>query len=409
MPSTSNRLYTNRLTGAVTTTGAAWLVDGKPGNLQTLHTMRAIIRRDLGLDGYTQDHELRRFAARVVQNYGGGGYNWQARVRAIWIYVKRQFDYIPDPSGGNENLADARETIRDGWGDCDDLTILLCTLLGMVGVSTSLRMSRYRKGIDGFEHVYAVAHVPNGDLKLDVARADARIGLEAKFKEAFTLPVIEVSEQLRGVLDFLQGGAAIGGSVAQGGVQSGIATGAAIGLNFVPVVGPILSTLVGPIMGLFNKTARNKPFSDARDEWKDAIYNQQDAIRAAVDACQITPDEGAAASQEIIKAYYAACDKNFPKAIAQSCRNFESQDTPGGAQEGAFRTREKRIREAGKDCAAKKLAAQQAATNTTTVVDPVTGALVTSAPMLGGGLNNNIILLAALIVGAPLALSALRR
>lgn len=399
-----NRLYTTRqLAGgrATSTTGAAWLVDGKPGNMQTLRTMRAIIRRDLGLDNGWQDQELRRFAAQVVQAYGGGGFSWQARVRAVWLYVTRQFDYIPDPAGGNENLADARETIRDGWGDCDDLTILIATLLGMVGVSTSLRMSRYTEGVDGFEHVYVIAHVPHGDLPLDVAHKGARLGSQVKFKDAFTLPVVEIAEQLRGVLDFLSSGAAIGGSVAQGGVKSGIATGAAIGLNFVPVVGPILSSLVGPVMSLFNKTARNKPFSDARDEWKEAIYAQQQAIREAVDNCQITPEQGVQASQEIYQAYYKACDQNFPKAIAQSCRNFENM-------EGGFKTRDQRIRDAGKDCAAKKLSAQQAATNTTPVVDPVTGALL-PAVAVSGGTNNNIILLAALIVGAPLALSALRR
>jgi hypothetical protein len=371
--------------------------------------MRAIIRHDLGLDGGWQDQELRRFAARVVQAYGGGGFSWQARVRAVWSYVTRQFDYIPDPAGGNENLADARETIRDGWGDCDDLTNLISTLLGMVGVSTSLRMSRYTQGVEGFEHVYVVAHTPSGDLALDVSRKDARIGLEARYKDAFTLPVVDLHEQLRGLLDFaLQGGGAIGAAGLQGGAKGAAVTGATIGVSMIPVVGQFLAPLVGPIVNLFGKTARNKPFSDARDEWKEAIYAQQEVIRTAVDNCEITPEQGAQASQEIIKAYYKACDQNFPKAIAQSCRNYEQQDTPGGAQQGAFKTREQRIRDAGKDCAAKKLVAQQAATNTTPVVDPVTGALVPASGANNGGLNN-IILIAALIVGAPLALSALRR
>ncbi len=399
--STPNRLYTSRLTGATSSTGAAWLVSGKAGNIQTLHTMRDIIRRDLGLNGGWQDQQLRHFAAQVVQAYGGGGFNWQSRVRAIWLYVTRQFDYIPDPAGGNENLADARETIRDGWGDCDDLTILIATLLGMVGVPTSLRMSRYTQGIDGYEHVYVVAHVPTGDLALDTARKSARVGLEAKYKEAFTLPVVDLHEQLRGLLDFaLQGGSAVGAAGLQGGAKGAAVTGATIGVSMIPVVGQFLAPLVGPIVNLFGKTARNKPFSDARDEWKEAIYNQQQVIREAVDHCEITPEQGVQASQEIYQAYYKACDQNFPKAIAQSCRNFENM-------EGGFKTREQRIRDAGKDCAVKKLAAQQAATNTTPVVDPVTGALL-PASVSGGG-NNNIILLAALIVGAPLALSALRR
>lgn len=398
----ASRLYTSQLKGATSSTGAAWLVNGKPGNMQTLRAMRAIIRRDLGLDGAWQDQELRRFAAKVVQAYGGGGFHWQARIRSVWLYVTRQFDYIPDPAGGNENLADARETIRDGWGDCDDLTILLCTLLGMIGVSTSLRMSRYTQNVDGFEHVYAIAHVPTGDLALDVAHKGARIGLEVKYKDAYTMPVIEVSEQLRGVLDFaLQSGGVVGAAGLQGGTKGAAVTGATIGISMIPVIGQVLAPLIGPIMNLFNKTARNKPFSDARDEWKEAIYAQQETIRKAVDNCDITPEQGAQASQEIYTAYYKACDQNFPKAIAQSCRNFETMA-------GGFKTREQRILDAGKDCAAKKLAAQQAATKTTPIVDPVTGALIPAAA-IDGGLNNNIILLAAAIVGVPLALSALRR
>lgn len=343
----ANRLYTSQLKGTTDKTGTVWLVEGKPGNLQTLRAMRALIRRDLGLDGHIQDEGLRRFAAQVVQTYGGGGFNWQTRIRAIWLYVVRQFDYIPDPTGGNENLADARETIRDGWGDCDDLAILIATLLGMVGVSTSLRMARYTPNVNGFEHVYVVAHVPSGDLVLDTAHKGARIGAEVRFKEAFTLPVIEFAEQLRGVMDFaLQSGSAIGAAGFQSGAKGAAITGITVGVSAIPVVGQFLAPFVGPIANLFNKTARNKPFSDARDEWKEAIYAQQETIRQAVDSCQLTPQQGVQASQEIYQAYYSACDKNFPKAIAQSCRNFENM--PGG-----FKTREQRINEAGKNCAAK--------------------------------------------------------
>jgi len=47
---------------------------------------------------------------------------------------------------------------------------------------------------------------------------------------------------------------------------------------------------------------------------------------------------------------YAACDTFTKSSVAKSCRNFETQDYPGGAQEGAFTTRLNRIAQAGGNC-----------------------------------------------------------
>lgn len=307
-----------------------WLHNGKQGSIQTAAQMARLVREDT-----IKDEGLQRFAAQILINAGLDSHAHKRDiVAAIFRYVK-QIRYINDPTGSFDAVQNARMTIAKGFGDCDDLSVLLATLLAQVGLTPRFVLARYKVKSKGYDHVYVDVELPQGEggrIALDPSANGRGAGWESlKSLERLTYPIFA------GPLHNLSG-------TTQLALQ-----GAAIGLNFVPYVGPILSSLVGPISSLFNRTQQRSE-ETARDQYRDAVYNGLAKIQSAVDSCQITPEQGKAAGRELINQMYAACDQFTKPSVAKSCRNYEVQDTPGGAQEGAFTTRLNRIAQAGGSC-----------------------------------------------------------
>jgi len=312
-----------------------WIHKGKQGSIQTAAQMARLVREDT-----VKDEGLQRFAAQILMNAGLDSHaNKRDVIAAIFRYVK-QLRYIHDPAGSFDSVQNARTTIAKGFGDCDDLSVLLATLLAQVGLTPRFVLARYKEKTSGYDHVYVDVELPQvegGRIALDPSANRRGAGWESlKSIERLTYPIFA------GPLQSLSG-------TMQLALQ-----GAAVGLNFVPVVGPILSSLVGPIAGLFDRTQQRSEEA-ARDQYRDAVYAGLAKIQSAVDSCAITPEQGKAAGRELINQMYAACDTFTKSSVAKSCRNYETQDTPGGAQEGAFTTRLNRISQAGGACGARTL------------------------------------------------------
>ncbi len=307
-----------------------WLRKGKQGSIQTAAQMARIVREDT-----VRDEGLQRFAAQILINAGLDSHAPKRDiVAAIFRYVK-QVKYIHDPAGSFDSIQNARSTIAKGFGDCDDLSVLLATLLAQVGLQPRFVLARYKEKSKGYDHVYvdvSLTQKEGGRIALDPSANRRGAGWESlKSIERLTYPIFA------GPMQSLSGS-----------MQLAL-QGASVGLNFVPVVGPILSALVGPVAGLFSRTQQRSE-ERARDQYKDAVYQGLAQIQTAVDQCRITPEQGKTAGRELINNMYSACDTFTKKSVAASCRNFESQDTPGGAQEGAFTTRLAKIAQAGGNC-----------------------------------------------------------
>lgn len=316
-----------------------WIHKGKQGSIQTAAQMARLVREDT-----VKDEGLQRFAAQILMNAGLDSHaNKRDVIAAIWRYVK-QIRYIHDPAGSFDSVQNARTTIAKGFGDCDDLSVLLATLLAQVGLTPRFVLARYKEKSKGYDHVYVdveLSQAEGGRIALDPSANRRGAGWESlKSLERLTYPIFA------GPLQSLSG-------TMQLALQ-----GAAVGLNFVPVVGPILAAVVGPIASLFDRS-RQRSEEAARDQYRDAVYQGLAQIQAAVNNCQrlpdgsvMTPEKGVAAGRELINAMYQACDQFTKSSVARSCRNYETQDIPGGAQEGAFVTRLNRIAQAGSACRA---------------------------------------------------------
>jgi hypothetical protein len=79
------------------------------------------------------DAQLRELAEAIVQDCP----DKEGEVNAVYRYIVENFTYIADPEDG-ESIQSPFETLETKGGDCEDLTILACSLLENIGIRTYL-------------------------------------------------------------------------------------------------------------------------------------------------------------------------------------------------------------------------------------------------------------------------------
>jgi hypothetical protein len=99
------------------------------------------------------DTQINNLATRLVLKTGD---NEVRKTRAILAFVSNEIHYVSDPADGREYAKDPINTLMAGGGDCEDQTLLLCSLLESVGVKTYIAFSD--------EHVFAMVHFMEADV-----------------------------------------------------------------------------------------------------------------------------------------------------------------------------------------------------------------------------------------------------
>lgn len=133
--------------------------DGVAGNLDVVAKMIELVRNSIVFD-----KGLENFFKQILIENGIDSHTPVAQKFAfIYEYVTDSVKYIQDSAGNIESIKDARTTLQDGYGDCDDLSILFATWLASLGYEPSIVMAKY---IDddsaNFQHVYTSVTV-NGE------------------------------------------------------------------------------------------------------------------------------------------------------------------------------------------------------------------------------------------------------
>jgi transglutaminase-like putative cysteine protease len=135
------------------------LADGDRGIAQTLDIMRGLIHKG--------SRELEVRAAAIDAIRGVRPHDHRGEVNALFRFVRDRIHFVNDVAGV-ETLQGPRATLSIGAGDCDDKATLLASLLGAVGISSSLRVVAANRRAPGrFSHVYVVAHVGGRNIPLD--------------------------------------------------------------------------------------------------------------------------------------------------------------------------------------------------------------------------------------------------
>jgi len=86
----------------------------------------------------------------------------ECEVAAIWNFVNLNFRYVYDPPEV-DTFATTRKSLEAGGGDCDDATILFCSLLKSVGFHTRARVISVSADPENWVHVYPMVGLPKDE------------------------------------------------------------------------------------------------------------------------------------------------------------------------------------------------------------------------------------------------------
>jgi len=134
---------------------------GKKGNINTVNKMKEVAR-------FRSGHPLvRELAKNIVIAKNIPSHHYLREAMAVGDYVKRKVRYIKD-ADGIEQLHDPVSMInhiREGvaQGDCDDMALLMASLLLSIGHRPAFRAVRYRSKnpFKPYNHIYVVVYEKN--------------------------------------------------------------------------------------------------------------------------------------------------------------------------------------------------------------------------------------------------------
>lgn len=161
------------------------LSGGINGNLQTLDMMKKVARE-------RSCHPLiRELALRILEYYKVPSQDYAKEAKAIGTYIQKHMRYVRDPNGA-EMLHDPVMLVdqmkrNQAQGDCDDMTLLIGTLLLSIGHQPYFRCVRYFPGSGPYQHIYVVCYEkdwqkPKQRIVLDAILKRSKIGTEVPHK-----------------------------------------------------------------------------------------------------------------------------------------------------------------------------------------------------------------------------------
>jgi predicted transglutaminase-like cysteine proteinase len=151
--------------------------DGVAGNVQVVYQMIRTIRNNVDFD-----KGIEAVAKNVLTSHGLDSYSpARDQMQAVYDFVKANVAYIQDIAGRVESIKSARQTLSDGYGDCDDHTNTNATLLGCLGFeNVCVALARYDQNDPTFSHVYCVAYQDGKRYVLDTTLPNGKFGDEVR-------------------------------------------------------------------------------------------------------------------------------------------------------------------------------------------------------------------------------------
>jgi hypothetical protein len=136
------------------------LSDGTKGNLETVEIMKRVAR------DRSRSPLVRKLAHNILLTYQVGSQYYKDEALAIGDYVKKNVRYVRDINGV-ETLTDPftlidQLTRGEAQGDCDDISLLIATLLLSIGHQPYFRIIKYNHDpFTNWQHIYVVDYERN--------------------------------------------------------------------------------------------------------------------------------------------------------------------------------------------------------------------------------------------------------
>lgn len=139
--------------------------DGSDGVRETLNYMKALANygKKVGV--------IRQRASDLLKEVPPKA--WLQEVRALWSFVKNNIRYQRDVSNV-ETLYYPEQTLLQGYGDCDDKTVLLASMLLATGHPVRFVAVGFKP--DDYSHVYPETLVGNTWVPLETTEANVDVG-----------------------------------------------------------------------------------------------------------------------------------------------------------------------------------------------------------------------------------------
>jgi hypothetical protein len=174
------------------------LGNGIRGNLDTIEVMKKMARE------YSRHDLVKRLATNILHFNNIPSHHYLSEARAIGEFVKGHIRYVKDPVG-TESLQAPDMMIRMmkdvgySMGDCDDMALLIASLLMSVGIRPHFRAVKYRQDSPNYNHIYVVVYENNiadtsnpgpvRRLAIDAIVKDRPIGFEVQHFDGKEFPV----------------------------------------------------------------------------------------------------------------------------------------------------------------------------------------------------------------------------
>ena len=125
---------------------------------------------------------VRQLALNILHWHNIKSQDYVEEARAIAKYVKEKVRYVRDIAG-MEQLHDPLTMIDQlkrgtAQGDCDDMSLLIATLLLSIGHRPFFRIVKYKRDAPSYSHIYVVVYEKNWGQK------PVRISLDAILKRS---------------------------------------------------------------------------------------------------------------------------------------------------------------------------------------------------------------------------------
>lgn len=161
--------------------------DGIVGNVDTIQIMRKMAREG------SKNPLVRRLATNILDYHKIPSHHYLDEARAIGAFVQQHVRYVKDIAGVEtlhapdmliRMMSDAGYTAAD----CDDMALLIASMLLSIGIVPKFRAVRYRTTSGPYNHIYVVVYEnnisdtmnpgPTKRMALDAIVKDRPIGFE---------------------------------------------------------------------------------------------------------------------------------------------------------------------------------------------------------------------------------------
>lgn len=163
---------------------------------EVLDLMKSQVRQ------YTGDPQLRDIAVQITKGIPAdprtglpNRRNFDAIAQAVYTWMKANIAYVRDPHN-IEWLQSPDKTLKLGYGDCDDQSILAASLLSSLGVPTRFKVVKSNpNNPDSFSHIY-VQYLAGGSWKGFDPTLHTQAGHELADHHIFGVRLVDLSDAL---------------------------------------------------------------------------------------------------------------------------------------------------------------------------------------------------------------------